>query len=242
MTPIRLPLVLLALAAPMLASAAGLTLTGTVRDFLADGQNFEGAVVSGPGYVADTLTGPSPTLTSTGASVIEAGNFAQWFTKSTDTTSYSISLTETSPGSGTYQYSSDSFFPIDNQLLGNQGNGHNYHFTYALAATFGYLPGAGQVFTFEGDDDVWVFFDKKLGIDLGGVHAKQGATVLLDTLLAGHGAGNYALDFYFAERHTSASNLTITTSLQLQSVPEPEALVMTSVGLLALALARRRAR
>jgi fibro-slime domain-containing protein len=35
----------------------------------------------------------------------------------------------------------------------------------------------------------------------------------LDTLLAGRPMGNYNLDLFFAERHTSESNLQIGTSL-----------------------------
>ena len=97
--------------------------------------------------------------------------------------SYAITLTESAPGSGIFSFASGAFFPIDGQLLGDYGFGHNYHFTYQIHATFGYTPGAGQVFNFSGDDDVWVFFDKKLGIDLGGVHGTAGASVNMDTLL-----------------------------------------------------------
>jgi fibro-slime domain-containing protein len=226
------------LLAPLYALSASLTLTGTVRDFKSDGVNFEGGGGGGAGYVQSTLTGASPTLTALGASVIESTNFAQWYTKTTDTTPYSIVLNETSPG--VFQYSNNSFFPIDGQLLGNESNAHNYHFTYTLSTTFGYTPGAGQVFTFSGDDDVWVFFDKKLGIDLGGTHSAQSASVNLDTLLAGYSAGNYSLDFFFAERHTVESNLTITTSLELQTnVPEPETYALALAGLVALGVAGR---
>jgi fibro-slime domain-containing protein len=236
--------------------AASTTLTGTVRDFkpgaLVPGStnpDFEsgiGGVVTG--LVASTLTGTSPTAISFGAPgyITSAASFAEWYGAAAPSTSYSITLNETAPGSGVYSFASGAFFPIDGMLLGDYAYGHNYHFTYQIHASFGYTPGAGQVFGFSGDDDVWVFFDKKLGIDLGGVHGTAGGSINMDSFFGpGKAAGNYDFDFYFAERHTTGSNFSMETSLNLVStppVPEPEtyALMLAGLGVIAFVARRRR--
>ena len=244
---------LLALAATA-SFAASTTLTGTVRDFTpgalmpgSSNPDFQ-AGIGGlqTGMVASTLTGNAPTPLAFGAPyyVQSAASFAEWFGTEAPSKQLSITLNETAPGSGIYSYANNAFFPINGELLGNYGNsGRNYHFTYQIAATFGYKPGTGQTFTFTGDDDVWVFFDKKLGIDLGGVHGAISQTVNLDTLFGpGKAEGNYAFDFYFAERHTSESNLRIDTSLQLVPVPEPSTYAMMALGLAGLGVVARRRR
>jgi len=115
---------------------------------------------------------------------------------------------------GLYIYKDEAFFPIDNQLFGNQGRPHNYHFTLEARATFTYV--GGEVFRFHGDDDFWIFINRKLAIDLGGLHPPRAGEILLDEAAERLGLEPgrvFALDLFFAERHTISSNFTIETTL-----------------------------
>lgn len=117
------------------------------------------------------------------------------------------------------------FFPIENQLFGNMPGTHpprNFHFTFELHTKFTYDASAGQIFGFRGDDDVWVFIDGKLVIDLGGLHPALEQFVDISRLGLVDGE-TYELSFFFAERHRTQSNFKMTTNLQLQTLDMPTA-------------------
>ena len=129
-----------------------------------------------------------------------------------------LTLNEVMPG--LFSFESDAFFPVDDQGWGNQGNPHNFHFTTEIHTTFNYQ--GGEVFTFIGDDDLWLFINGELAIDLGGVHPELTGTVDLDAAAAAIGitvGGTYAMDIFHAERHTVDSHFRIDTSIQCFIIP-----------------------
>ncbi len=196
------------------------TLAATIRNVRVGQPDFLVSCCSGgvdPGIVAATLGGdgtpvyagpPTGTITTHGAAA-----FAQWYHDAPGvnvSAPLPLALMPDAEQQGLNAFDNQAFFPIDNELLGNQGADHNYNFTVQAHAEI--LYNGGESYGFTSDDDLWVFINQQLVLDLGGLHKGMSLAIDLDQIASQTGivtGKTFPLDLFYANREPPGAVLVL---------------------------------
>lgn len=203
-------------------------LSATFLDFRSTQPDFEGTAIVTPntgnrsdlGIVAPLLgadglpvyTGTPTTPTTTGKA-----DFDLWFRPTPGVNQafeLALPMTQAVGKPGYFTYSNQQFFLLDGVGFGDDGQAHNFDFTMHTQTSFVYA--GGETFSMLSDDDSWLFINRQLAIDLGGLHDSTRGSIALDTAATRLGllvGSEYPLDIFYVERHITGAAFSITCTI-----------------------------